>query len=129
MSELPIEDLGPSKVIRLGTMISQVLEEIRRGALDASALHDLTVLYHTTVEELNSVLSPDLGMELDRLSAPFEVDSDLTESELRIAEAQLFGWLYGVLQGFQLMLKAAQAEYQNEVSSTEDKELKQGQYM
>ena len=99
----------PAKVMRIATMVRQLLEEVRQAPLDEASRARMRDVYETSVRELGEVLSPDLKDELGRLSLPFETDAP-TESELRVAHAQLVGWLEGLFHGIQAMLFAQQAE-------------------
>ncbi|HJR44664.1 MAG TPA: proteasome activator [Actinomycetota bacterium] len=99
----------PAKVMRIATMVRQLLEEVRQAPLDEASRARLRDVYETSVRELGEVLSPDLKDELGRLSLPFEADAP-TEAELRVAHAQLVGWLEGLFHGIQAMLFAQQAE-------------------
>src|SRR5436190_22676589 len=82
----------PAKVMRIGSMIKQLLEEVRQAPLDDASRTRLKEIYETSVAELAEGLSPDLRDELDRLAIPFENPMP-SDSELRIAQAQLVGWL------------------------------------
>ena len=99
----------PAKVMRIATMVRQLLEEVRQAPLDEASRARMRDVYETSVRELGEVLSPDLKDELGRLSLPFEADAP-TEAELRVAHAQLVGWLEGLFHGIQAMLFAQQAE-------------------
>src|SRR5690606_38300084 len=90
----------PAKIMRIGTMIRALLEEARNADLDAAGRERLRTIYDTSVQELASTLSPDLEGELRRLTLPFG-EEDPSGSELRIAQAQLVGWLEGLFQGIQ----------------------------
>ncbi len=98
----------PAKVMRIGSMIKQLLEEVRVLDLDAPARDRLREIYDRSVSELGSALSPDLRDELDRLALPFGEASDPTDAELRLAKAQLVGWLEGHFHGIQATLFAQQ---------------------
>jgi hypothetical protein len=98
----------PAKVMRVGSMIKQLLEEVRSTALDEPSRVRLREIYDTSVSELGSALSPDLQDELKRLAFPFADGGAPTESELRIAQAQLVGWLEGLFHGIQATLFAQQ---------------------
>lgn len=100
----------PAKVMRIGTMVRQLLEEIRAAPLDPESRDRLKEIYESSVGELSEVLSPDLRAELDRLSFDFEGKAVPSDAELRIAHAQLVGWLEGLFHGIQAMLFAQQAE-------------------
>lgn len=98
----------PAKVMRIGTMIKQLLEEVRSTDLDEPGRDRLREIYETSVEELAESLSPDLRDELARLALPFEEDEVPSEAELRVAQAQLVGWLEGLFHGIQATLFAQQ---------------------
>ncbi|MCP3933938.1 MAG: bacterial proteasome activator family protein [Actinomycetia bacterium] len=98
----------PAKVMRIGAMIKQLLEEVRQAPLDEAGRERLAQVYDTSIEELSAALSPDLREELDRLTDPFEQRGVPTEAELRIAQAQLVGWLEGLFHGIQAALFAQQ---------------------
>ncbi|MDQ3940444.1 MAG: bacterial proteasome activator family protein [Actinomycetota bacterium] len=99
----------PAKVMRIATMVRQLLDEVRHSPLDEASRARMADVYETSVKELGEVLSPDLRDELARLSLPFEAESP-SDAELRIAHAQLVGWLEGLFHGIQAMLFAQQAE-------------------
>ncbi len=98
----------PAKVMRIGSMIKQLLEEVRAASLDEASRSRLREIYETSVRELASGLSPDLRNELDRLAPPFGESGTPSEAELRIAQAQLLGWLEGLFHGIQATLFAQQ---------------------
>ncbi len=98
----------PAKVMRIGSMIKQLLEEVRAASLDEASRSRLREIYETSVRELASGLSPDLRSELDRLALPFDDSGTPSEAELRIAQAQLLGWLEGLFHGIQATLFAQQ---------------------
>ncbi len=98
----------PAKVMRIGSMIKQLLEEVRSAPLDAAARARLRDIHARSVHELEDALAPELVAELDRLSLPFSTESDPSEAELRIAQAQLVGWLEGLFHGIQTALFAQQ---------------------
>jgi len=97
----------PAKVMRIGSMIKQLLDEVRQAPLDEASRARLKEIYETSVRELANVLSPDLRDELDRLAMPFDNDTP-TDAELRVAHAQLVGWLEGLFHGIQATLFAQQ---------------------
>jgi hypothetical protein len=97
----------PAKVMRIGSMIKQLLEEVRGATLDEASRERLREIYETSVGELAAALSPDLREELDRLTPPFE-EGVPSEAELRVAKAQLVGWLEGLFHGIQATLFAQQ---------------------
>jgi hypothetical protein len=99
----------PAKVMRIGSMIKLLLEEVRQSDdLDEPSRDRLREIYETSVAELSSALSPDLRDELGRLAHPFDGEGTPSESELRIAKAQLVGWLEGLFHGIQATLFAQQ---------------------
>ncbi len=98
----------PAKVMRIGSMIKQLLEEVRSAPLDAAARARLRDIHARSIHELEDALAPELVEELDRLSLPFSADVDPSEAELRIAQAQLVGWLDGLFLGIQTALFAQQ---------------------
>jgi hypothetical protein len=98
----------PAKVMRVGSMIKQLLEEVRSTSLDEPSRARLREIYDTSIQELGSALSPDLRDELARLAFPFADNGTPTEMELRIAQAQLVGWLEGLFHGIQATLFAQQ---------------------
>jgi hypothetical protein len=97
----------PAKVMRIGSMIRQLLEEVKSAPLDEAGRHRLAGILHTSITELKDGLAPELDEELDRLVTPFDEDTP-TESELRIAQAQLVGWLEGLFHGIQTAIYAQQ---------------------
>lgn len=99
---------SPAKILRIGSMLKQLLEEARTTELDERARDQLRSLYQRAISELESSLSPDLGEELNQLSLEFPAGDIPTEAELRIAQAQLVGWLEGLFQGIQATLVAQQ---------------------
>jgi len=98
----------PAKVMRIGTMIKQLLEEVRAAPLDEAGRVRLREIHQSSIKELEEGLSADLRDELDRLTLPFDEDSVPSEAELRIAQAQLVGWLEGLFHGIQTALFAQQ---------------------
>ena len=98
----------PAKVMRIGSMIKQLLEEVRQAPLDERGRARLREIYDTSVTELAEGLSPDLKDELQGMTSPFGPDEVPSESELRVAQAQLVGWLEGLFQGIQATLFAQQ---------------------
>lgn len=99
---------SPAKIIRIGAMVKQLLEEVRNTSIDDATRDQLRRIYGNSVEELKSALSPDLGAELDSLSFDFSGEEPPTEAELRMAQAQLVGWLEGLFHGIQATLVAQQ---------------------
>lgn len=107
----------PAKVMRIGAMMKQLLDELRSADLDEPSRDRLREIYDRSVGELGSALSPDLRDELGRLALPFNGDATPTAAELQIAKAQLVGWLEGLVQGMQAMLFAQQMAAQQQLQS------------
>lgn len=99
----------PAKVMRIGAMVRQLLEEVRAAPLDEASRSRMREIYEVSMRELSEILSPELRDELEQFSTPFEQSSP-SEAELRIAHAQLVGWLEGLFHGIQAMLFAQQME-------------------
>ncbi len=91
----------PAKVMRIGTMIKQLLEEVRAADLDDPSRERLRDIYASSITELEEGLAPELSEELQRIARPFAEEQTPSDAELRIAQAQLVGWLEGVFQGMQ----------------------------
>jgi hypothetical protein len=98
----------PAKVMRIGSMIKQLLEEVRAAPLDEAGRQRLREIHRRSITELEDGLAPELREELDRLTLPFDEGSTPSEAELRIAQAQLVGWLEGLFHGIQAALVAQQ---------------------
>ena len=98
----------PAKVMRIGTMIKQLLEEVRAAPLDDASRSRLREIHARSVHELEEGLAPELREELERLALPFGEDALPSDAELRIAQAQLVGWLEGLFHGIQTALFAQQ---------------------
>jgi hypothetical protein len=98
----------PAKVMRIGTMIKQLLEEVRAAPLDDASRARLKEIHENSIKELEDGLAPELRDELARLSLPFTDDVVPSDAELRIAQAQLVGWLEGLFHGIQTALFAQQ---------------------
>lgn len=98
----------PGRVMRIGAMIRQLLEEVRSADLDEAGRDRLREIYDQSVQELSGALSDDLAEELHRLASPFG-DTPASAGELRVAQAQLVGWLEGLFHGIQATLFAQQA--------------------
>jgi len=109
----------PAKVMRIGTMIKQLLDEVKSAPLDEASRARLTGIYRASIAELEEGLAPELIDELERLSLPFDEGTTPSESELRIAQAQLVGWLEGLFHGIQTALfaqqMAARAQFEQHV--------------
>jgi hypothetical protein len=105
----PVEEIeSPGKIIRIGAMVKQLLEEVRNTTLDEAAREQLRDLYERSLVELRTAMSPDLADELDRLALDFDDDTIPSEAQLRVAKAQLVGWLEGLFHGIQATLMAQQ---------------------
>jgi len=98
----------PAKVMRIGSMIRQLLEEVKAAPLDEASRQRLRDIHQASIKELEEGLAPELVEELDRLSLPFMEDTTPSDSELRIAQAQLVGWLEGLFHGIQTAIYAQQ---------------------
>jgi Protein of unknown function (DUF2587) len=108
--ERPITEMveQPAKVMRIGSMIRQLLEEVRAAPLDEKSRARLKAIHQSSIKELEDGLAPELVDELERLSLPFADDTTPSEAELRVAQAQLVGWLEGLFHGIQTTLFAQQ---------------------
>jgi hypothetical protein len=108
--ERPVTEMveQPAKVMRIGSMIRQLLEEVRAAPLDEKSRVRLKEIHASSIKELEDGLAPELVDELERLSLPFTDENTPSESELRIAQAQLVGWLEGLFHGIQTTLFAQQ---------------------
>ena len=115
----------PAKVMRIGTMIKQLLEEVRAAPLDDASRTRLKEIYETSVHELADGLSPDLQEELAKLALPFTTDAP-SESELRIAQASLVGWLEGLFHGIQATLFAQQMAARQQLEQMQQRGLPPG---
>ncbi len=98
----------PAKVMRIGTMIKQLLEEVRAAPLDDASRNRLRDIHASSIRELEQGLAPELRDELERITLPFSEGETPSDAELRIAQAQLVGWLEGVFHGIQTALFAQQ---------------------
>jgi hypothetical protein len=97
----------PAKVMRIGSMIRQLLDEVKSAPLDEASRTRLADIYESSIKELEGGLAPELVEELERLSLPFSSETP-SEAELRIAQAQLVGWLEGLFHGIQTAIYAQQ---------------------
>ena len=98
----------PAKVMRIGSMVKQLLDEAHATALDEPSRERLAEIYERSIVELSEALSPDLQNELRMLALPFHEGTVPSEAELRVAKAQLVGWLEGLFHGIQATLFAQQ---------------------
>ncbi|NVM95608.1 bacterial proteasome activator family protein [Arthrobacter wenxiniae] len=106
----------PAKVMRIGTMVKQLLDEVKSAPLDEAARARLAEIHGRSIAELEDGLSPDLVEELHRLNLPFTDAGAPSDAELRIAQAQLVGWLEGLFHGIQTAM-AAQAMANQQVAA------------
>jgi len=128
---VPSDDPGelieqPGKVMRIGSMVKQLLEEVRQAPLDEASRHRLREIYEQSVRELAGALSPDLASELDRIAIPFDDTSAPSDAELRVAHAQLVGWLEGLFHGIQATLLAQQMAARAQLHEMRHGELPSG---
>ena len=107
---------APAKVMRIGTMIKQLLDEVRSAPLDEAARSRLAQVHARSLRELEDGLTPDLVAELHRLTLPLGEDPVPSDAELRIAQAQLVGWLEGLFHGIQTTLVAQQLAAQSQLA-------------
>ena len=115
----------PAKVMRIGTMVKSLLDEVRAAPLDEAGRLRLKEIYETSLVELSAGLSPDLREELARMAPPFEGDTP-SSSELRIAQAQLVGWLEGLFHGIQAALMAQQMAARAQLDQMRNQSLPEG---
>lgn len=101
----------PSKLIRIASMTRAMLDEVRASGMDDLGRQRLLDVYHRSIDELRDVLSDDLKEELDAIFVPLERETP-TEPEIRVAQAQLIGWLEGLFQGIQASLWTQQMSAQ-----------------
>ncbi len=106
----------PAKIMRIGTMIKQLLDEVRSAPLDDAARGRLAEVHERSLRELEDGLSPDLVEELRRITLPFTDEGQPSDAELRIAQAQLVGWLEGLFHGLQTALVAQQMSSQAQLA-------------
>jgi hypothetical protein len=112
----PTESIAsPAKVMRIGAMVRQLLEEVRHAPLDEAGRDRMRDIYDISVRELSDSLSPDLAQELGRVAQPFVGEEIPSEAELRVAQAQLVGWLEGLFHGIQATLFAQQMSARNQL--------------
>ncbi|SNQ46935.1 conserved hypothetical protein [Frankia canadensis] len=125
----PVAELvsQPDKVMRIGTMIKQLLEEVRAAPLDEASRVRLREIHRSSIRELSDGLAPELRSELERLSLPFDESHTPSDSELRIAQAQLVGWLEGLFHGLQTVLFAQQMAARAQLEEIRRRALPSGQ--
>jgi len=116
----------PAKVMRIGTMIKQLLEEVRQAPLDEAGRARLREIHETSIHELEDGLAPELREELERLTIPFG-GAVPSEAELRVAQAQLVGWLEGLFHGIQTALFAQQMAARAQLEEMRRRALPGGQ--
>jgi hypothetical protein len=116
----------PAKVMRIGTMVKQLLEEVRAAPLDDASRTRLREIHENSIKELSDGLAPELRDELNRLSLPFSDDTIPSDAELRIAQAQLVGWLEGLFHGIQAAMVAQQMAAQAQLAEGRRRALPQG---
>ena len=123
-SEVPNETVtAPAKVMRIGSMIKQLLDEVRSMTLDNPSRERLAEIYERSIAELTTALSPDLQQELRTLALPFKDGEIPSDAELRIAKAQLVGWLEGLFHGIQATMFAQQLSMRQQ---SEQKQIQSG---
>jgi hypothetical protein len=116
----------PTKLIRIASMVRNMLEEVRRAPIDDSGRRALREIHERSIHELEDVLSPDLKEELCEVVLPFRGEAP-TESELRLAQAQLVGWLEGLFHGIQATLFTQQVAAQSQLDEMRRRALQSGQ--
>ena len=127
--EAPDEDDGefveqPGKLLRIASMIRELLEEVRQSSLDEGGRRRLQEIYDRSLSELKDVLSDDLQRELEALAVPF--DDTPSESEIRVAQAQLVGWLEGLFHGIQAALWAQHMQARQQLAQMRQHSLPSG---
>jgi hypothetical protein len=115
----------PTKLIRIASMVRQMLEEVRRAPLDDAGRRRMREIHEKSVQELETVLSPELQQELEQVVLPFSSDAP-SESELRLAQAQLVGWLEGLFHGIQATLFTQQAMAQGQLEEMRRRAIEGG---
>ncbi len=116
----------PAKVMRIGMMIKQLLEEVRAAPLDEASRNRLREIHQSSIKELASGLAPELREELDRLTLPFDESGTPSDAELRVAQAQLVGWLEGLFHGIQTALFAQQMAARAQLEQMRNRALPPG---
>ncbi|WP_258006546.1 bacterial proteasome activator family protein [Arthrobacter sp. AFG20] len=116
----------PAKVMRIGTMIRQLLEEVKSAPLDDAARGRLAEIHERSIKELEDGLAPELVQELERISLPFPENGTPSDAELRIAQAQLVGWLEGLFHGIQTAIAAQHAAREHTMAQMQLRQLPPG---
>jgi hypothetical protein len=116
----------PAKVMRIGTMMKQLLDEVKSAPLDDAARVRLAGIHERSIKELEDGLAPELVDELERISLPFPADGTPSDAELRIAQAQLVGWLEGLFHGIQAALAAQHAAREHAAAQAQLRQLPPG---
>jgi len=116
----------PAKVMRIGTMIRQLLEEVKAAPLDDAARGRLAEIHERSIKELEDGLAPELVAELERISLPFPDNATPSDAELRIAQAQLVGWLEGLFHGIQTAIAAQHAAREQALAQMQLRQLPPG---
>lgn len=116
----------PAKVMRIGTMIRQLLEEVKSAPLDDAARGRLAEIHERSIKELEDGLAPELVQELERISLPFPDNATPSDAELRIAQAQLVGWLEGLFHGIQTAIAAQHAAREHTIAQMQLRQLPPG---
>ena len=116
----------PGKVMRIGTMMKQLLDEVKSAPLDNAARVRLAEIHERSIKELEDGLAPELVEELERITLPFPADGTPSDAELRIAQAQLVGWLEGLFHGIQTALAAQHAAREHAAAQAQLRQLPPG---
>jgi hypothetical protein len=116
----------PAKVMRIGTMMKQLLEEVKSAPLDDAARERLAAVHERSIKELQGGLSPELVQELERIHLPFPENKTPSDAELRIAQAQLVGWLEGLFHGIQTAIAAQHASREQMLTQMQLRQLPPG---
>ena len=116
----------PGKVMRIGTMVKQLLDEVKAAPLDDASRVRMAEIYQRSVDELSGALSPDLETELRNLAHPFAGGHVPSDAELRVAQAQLVGWLEGLFHGIQATLMAQQMAARQQLEQMRGRALPPG---
>jgi hypothetical protein len=116
----------PAKVMRIGTMMKQLLDEVRSAPLDDAARARLAGIHERSIKELEDGLAPELVEELERITLPFPEEGTPSDAELRIAQAQLVGWLEGLFHGIQTALAAQHAAREHAAAQAQLRQLPPG---